>query len=152
DTNVVFNGPDDLWGDGDPANRETGCVDALFGAQTEVKMLSQWLGRNAMNGTGGAWPIRIGLFDTNAPLTGSDVQIGFNNAGQWLSSLDIIGHEMGHGIDDNTPIGGLVGASTGGTPEFIADAFGTATEWFANEPAPFDTPDYTIGERANAGG
>ena len=63
---------------------------------------------------------------------------------QWRS-LDVVAHEFGHAIDITTP-GGL---SQGGTKEFIADVFGTATEWFANEPAPFDTPDYVWGDRVN---
>jgi Zn-dependent metalloprotease len=39
--NTTFTGPDDLWGNGNPAVKETGCVDALFAVQTEVRMLSQ---------------------------------------------------------------------------------------------------------------
>jgi hypothetical protein len=52
---------------------------------------------------------------------------------------------MGHGIDDHTP-GGI---SANGTQEFIADTFGASTEWFAGEPAPFDVPDFTVGEQIN---
>jgi hypothetical protein len=52
---------------------------------------------------------------------------------------------MGHGVDDHTP-GGISG---NGTQEFIADTFGASTEWFANEPAPFDVPDFTVGEQIN---
>jgi zinc metalloprotease ZmpA len=143
--NTVFSGSDDVWGNGNATNRETGCVDALFGAQTEVKMLSQWLGRNAMNGSGGAWPIRVGLNDENAFYDGTQVQIGHNTANQWIGSVDVIAHEMGHGVDDHTP-GGI---SRRGTQEFVADTFGAATEWFANEPAPFDTPDFLVGDRIN---
>ena len=146
--NTIFAGPDDVWGDGNPANRETGCVDALFGAQTEARMLSQWLDRNGLDGNGGAWPIRVGLDEGNAFYDGTQVQIGHNPSGQWIGSLDIVGHEMGHGVDDHTP-GGL---SRAGTQEFIADAFGTATEWFANEPAPFDVPDFLIGEQVKLDG
>src|SRR5689334_7244808 len=58
---TIFSGADDVWGDGDGTRRETGCVDALFVAQTEARMLNQWLGRNAMDGAGGAWPIQVGL-------------------------------------------------------------------------------------------
>jgi Zn-dependent metalloprotease len=144
-TNTTFTGPDDLWGNGNATNRETGCVDALFGAQTEVRMLSQWLGRNAMDGAGGAWPIRVGLNDENAFYDGTQVQIGHNTANQWIGSLDVIAHEMGHGVDDHTP-GGISGL---GTQEFIADTFGASTEWFANEPTPFDVPDFTVGEQIN---
>jgi Zn-dependent metalloprotease len=146
--NTTFSGPDDAWGNGNATNRETGCVDALFTAQTEVKMLSQWLGRNAMDGAGGAWPIRVGLAQVNAFYDGTQVQVGHNNAGQWIGSMDVVGHEMGHGVDDHTP-GGI---SRSGTQEFVADTFGAATEWFANEPSPYDVPDFTVGEQVNLTG
>jgi zinc metalloprotease ZmpA len=141
----TFTGPDDKWGNGDATNKETGCVDALFAAQTEVKMLSTWFGRNAMDGSGGAWPIRVGLNQQNAFYDGTQVAVGKNTKNQWISSLDVVAHEMGHGIDDHTP-GGI---SRSGTQEFVADTFGAMAEWFANEPAPFDTPDFTVGEAIN---
>jgi Zn-dependent metalloprotease len=143
--NTTFSGSDDLWGNGNATVRETGCVDALFGAQVEARMLSTWLGRNAMDGVGGAWPIRVGLADVNAFYDGTQVQVGHNNANQWIGAIDVIAHEMGHGIDDHTP-GGISGS---GTQEFVADTFGAATEGFANEPAPFDVPDFTVGEQIN---
>jgi Zn-dependent metalloprotease len=144
-TRQTFTGPDDKWGNGDATSKETGCVDALFVAQTEVKMLSTWLGRNAMDGSGGAWPIRVGLNQQNAFYDGTQVAVGKNTKNQWISSLDVVGHEMGHGVDDHTP-GGISGS---GTQEFVADTFGAMTEWFANEPAPFDKPDFTVGETIN---
>jgi Zn-dependent metalloprotease len=143
--NTTFTGPDDNWGNGTATVRETGCVDALFAAQTEKKMLSSWLGRNGMDGNGGAWPIRVGLADENAYYDGSQVQIGHNSANQWIGSIDVVAHEMGHGIDDHTP-GGISG---NGTQEFVADTFGAATEWYANEPSPYDTPDFLVGEQIN---
>jgi Zn-dependent metalloprotease len=143
--NTVFSGTDDAWGNGTATNRETGCVDALYSAQTEIKMLSQWLGRNGFNGSGGGWPIRVGLNDQNAYYDGTQVQIGKNTAGQWIGSMDVLGHEMGHGIDDTTP-GGISGS---GTQEFVADTFGAATEWFANQPTSFDGPDFLVGEKIN---
>ncbi|MFU8873959.1 M4 family metallopeptidase [Micromonospora sp. SL4-19] len=143
--NTTLSGSDDLWGNGNATNKETGCVDALFAAQTEHKMLSQWLGRNGANGSGGAWPIRVGLNDQNAYYDGTQVQIGKNTAGQWISSLDVVAHEIGHGIDDKTP-GGISGS---GTQEFVADTFGAATEWFANEPSTYDAPDFLVGEKIN---
>ncbi|HKT04073.1 MAG TPA: M4 family metallopeptidase [Rugosimonospora sp.] len=141
--NTTFSGADDVWGNGVSTNRETGCVDAFYVAQQEAAMLSSWLGRNGMDGAGGAWPIRVGLNDENAFYDGSQVQIGHNTAGAWISSADVVGHEMGHGVDDHTP-GGI---SRGGTQEFVADTFGAATEWFANNPN--DPPDYLVGEKIN---
>jgi hypothetical protein len=106
-------------------------------------MLSQWLDRNGQNGSGGAWPIRVGLNDENAYYDGTQVQIGHNTAGRWIASADVVGHELGHGIDDHTP-GGI---SRRGTQEFVADTFGAATEWYINSP--HDPPDYQVGEEVN---
>jgi Zn-dependent metalloprotease len=138
--NTTFTGPDDLWGNGNATNRETGCVDSLYGAQGEIRMLSQWLGRTGMDGNNGAWPIRVGLAQVNAFYDGTQVQVGHNNAGQWIGSIDVITHEMGHGIDDHTP-GGISGK---GTQEFIADAFGAASEAFIRGQS-----DYLVGAEIN---
>ncbi|GAB1693694.1 M4 family metallopeptidase [Krasilnikovia sp. M28-CT-15] len=141
--NTTFSGSDNDWGNGTGTSKETGCVDAFYVAQKQTGMLSSWLGRNGQNGNGGAWPIRVGLNDQNAYYDGTQVQIGKNTANQWISSADVVGHELGHGIDDNTP-GGI---SRGNTQEFVADTFGAATEAFANNPN--DPPDYQVGEEVN---
>jgi zinc metalloprotease ZmpA len=142
-THTTFSGPDDIWGNGVGTNIETGCVDAFYGAETEATMLSTWLGRNGMNGAGGAWPIRVGLNDLNAFYNGIEVQIGHNTVGAWIGATDVIAHEMGHGIDDTTP-GGI---SRNGTQEFVADVWGASTETFANNPN--DPPDFLVGEEIN---
>jgi zinc metalloprotease ZmpA len=141
--NSIFSGPDNSFGSGSGTDRETGCADALYVAQTQNAMLSQWLGRNAQSGSGSAWPLRVGLNDENAYYDGNQVQIGHNTANQWISSADVVGHELGHGIDDHTP-GGISGR---GTQEFVADTYGAATEWFANNPN--DPPDFQVGEEVN---
>jgi Zn-dependent metalloprotease len=146
-TRAVLTGTDDVWGNGNATNIETGCVDALFAAQTEQRMLADqnWAGRNGFDGNGGGWPLRVGLNDENAFYDGTQVAIGHNTQNQWVSSLDVVAHELGHGIDDHTP-GGISG---GGTQEFVADTFGAATEWYANESASFDPPDFQVGEEVN---
>ena len=142
--NVLYTGTDDSWGNGDATNRETGCADAYYAADQERLMLSSWLGRNGMNGSGGWVPIRVGLNDVNAYYDGTQVQIGHTQTGsKWIGSIDVVAHEFGHGIDDTTP-GGISG---GGTQEFVADTFGAATEAFANNPN--DPADYTVGEEVN---
>ena len=140
--NTTFSGTDDLWGNGNPTSKETGCVDALYAAQQMKGMMSSWLGRSGMNGSGGWVPIRVGLNDVNAYYDGTQVQIGKNQAGAWISSIDVVAHEYGHGVDDKTP-GGISG---GGTQEFIGDAFATATEYYDGQVSPYDSPDHTIGE------
>ncbi|KAA1418924.1 M4 family peptidase [Nocardioides humilatus] len=145
---VNLSGADDDWGNGNGLNIETGCVDALYAAQQEKLMLKGWLGRDGMNASNGWLPIRVGLNDQNAFYDGTQVQIGHNTSGEWVGSLDIVGHEFGHGIDDHTP-GGLSGSNTS---EFVADVFGTATEFFDNQPVAFDEPDFLIGEEVNLSG
>jgi len=145
-TNVTFSGTDDLWGNGDPTNRETGCVDALYAVQQMKGMMSSWLGRNGMNGTGGWVPIRVGLNDVNAYYDGTQVQIGHSQTGgRWIAAMDVVAHEFGHGVDDKTP-GGISG---GGTQEFIGDALAAATEYYDAQPSPYDTPDHTVGEEVD---
>ena len=143
--NATFSGTDDLWGNGNATSRETGCVDALYAAQQMKSMMSSWLGRNGMNGSGGWVPIRVGLNDINAYYDGTQIQIGKNQAGAWISSMDVVVHEFGHGVDDKTP-GGISG---GGTQEFIGDALAAATEYYDGQVAPYDSPDHTVGEEVN---
>jgi Zn-dependent metalloprotease len=141
--NTTFSGPDDSWGNGNITNKETGCVDAFFATEKERQMLSSWLGRNGMNGSGGWLPIRVGLNDVNAYYDGTQVQIGHSQSGgRWISSIDVVAHEFGHGIDDHTP-GGI---SRAGTQEFVADVFGALTEFYTNEAPAYDPPDYLVGE------
>ena len=147
-TNTTFTKSTDSWGIGDATDRETACADALYSAETENHMLSQWLGRNSFDGNGGAWPIRVGLDDVNAYYDGSQVQVGHNSAGQWISAMDVVDHEMGHGIDDHTP-GGI---SNNGTQEWIADVYGQSSKAFANEPSPYAVVDWVVGAEVNLEG
>ena len=141
--NTTFTSQDDTFGNGDGTNRETGCVDAFFMAEKQIDMLAQWLDRNGQDGRGGSFPLRVGLQDENAFFDGSQVQIGFNSKGEFLGSADVVGHELGHSVDANTP-GGISG---GNTAEFVADTFGASTEAFINSPN--DPPDFTVGEEVN---
>jgi len=138
----AFTSTDDVWGNGVGSDLETACVDSLYDVAQEWSMLSDWLGRNGITGTGTGFPIQVGLNAVNAYYDGTKVAIGHNQAGDWISSMDVVAHEFGHGIDDHTP-GGISG---GGTQEFIADTFGATTEFYDNQSSPYDTPDYLVGE------
>jgi Zn-dependent metalloprotease len=147
-SHAVLSGSDDNWGNGSAASQETGCVDALFDVQHEWSMLSSWLGRNGITGSGGGFPISMGLNDVNAYYDGTQVAVGHNNAGNNIASMDVVGHEFGHGVDDHTP--GGIGSSA--VAEFTADVFGAMTEAYTNEPSAYDPPDYTVGEEVNLTG
>ncbi|TKT10838.1 peptidase M28 [Streptomyces galbus] len=146
-TGAVFTKSTDSWGTGNPTSRETGCVDAMWGAQKEWNMLRDWLGRNGHDGNGRSWPVKVGLNDVNAYWDGSSISIGHNNANEWIAAMDVTAHEFGHGIDQYTPGGANNEAGLG---EGTGDIFGALTEAYANEPAPYDTPgDYLVGEMIN---
>ncbi|XXJ53539.1 M4 family metallopeptidase [Embleya sp. MST-111070] len=145
-TGQVFTKSTDSWGNGQASSKETGCVDVMWAAQNEWNMLKDWLGRNGHNGTGGSWPVKVGISDINAYWDGSSVSIGHNQANQWIGSMDVVGHEFGHGIDQFTPGGTSREAGLG---EGTGDIFGALTEAYTNEPTSFDSPDYTVGETVN---
>ncbi|WP_413754649.1 M28 family peptidase [Streptomyces sp. R-74717] len=143
-TGSVFSKSSDSWGTSSASSKETGCVDVMWAAQHEWNMLRDWLGRNGHDGNGRSWPVKVGLNDVNAYWDGSSVSIGHNNANQWIGAMDVVGHEFGHGIDQYTP-GGANNES--GLGEATGDIMGALTEAYTNEPAPYDDPDYTVGEK-----
>ncbi|MFJ9516937.1 M28 family peptidase [Kitasatospora sp. NPDC101801] len=143
----VFSKSSDSWGTGNATSKETGCADVMFAAQKEWDMLRDWLGRNGHNGNGGSWPVKVGLNDVNAYWDGSSISIGHNNANEWIAAIDVVGHEFGHGIDQYTP--GGAASNESGLGEATGDIMGALTEAYANESAPYDAPDYTVGEMIN---
>ncbi|MFD5418540.1 M28 family peptidase [Streptomyces sp. NPDC127069] len=149
-TGTVFSKSSDSWGTGNPTSKETGCTDLMFAAQKQWDMLRQWLGRSGVDGNGRSFPGKVGLNDLNAYWDGSSVTIGHNSANEWIAGIDVVGHEYGHAIDTNTP-GGTSGQEAG-LGEGTGDIFGALTEAYANEPSPYDTPDYTVGEMINLQG
>jgi len=145
---AAYTGTDDAWGNGSGTDAETACVDALWGAQREVDMLSAWLGRNGIKGDGSTPPIRVGLAAVNAYWNGSYVNFGRNQANdRQATPIDVVGHEYGHAIFQNTPGGIGSGNENGGINESTGDIFGTLTEAYANSP--LDPPDYQLGEEAD---
>ena len=150
-TGTTFTGTDDVWGNGSGTNLETACVDALFGVQREWDMLGSWLGRNGINGSGGGFPIRVGLNQANAFWNGSYTNFGRNSAGtQQAVAMDVVAHEFGHAIFQTTPGGAGSGNENGGINESTGDIFGALTEFFANHPN--DPPDFLVGEEINLSG
>ncbi|MEV7091371.1 M4 family metallopeptidase [Amycolatopsis sp. NPDC051045] len=144
----VYSGPDDNWGNGSGTDLETGCVDVLYSVQTEWKMLADWLGRNGINGSGTGYPASVGLSDVNAYWNGSSTHFGHSQDNKrQATSMDVVGHEFGHGIFQFTPGGAGSGNENGGMNESTGDIFGALTEAYANNAK--DTPDYEVGEGVN---
>ncbi|PZG52196.1 peptidase M28 [Spongiactinospora gelatinilytica] len=144
----AYTGNDDNWGTGGGTNLETACVDVLFAAQKEWDMLRQWLNRNGFNGSGGAFPARVGLNQANAFWNGQYTNFGRNQAStRQATAMDVVAHEYGHGIFQFSGSGGSgSGNETGGLNESTGDIFGALTEHYVNHPANLDEPDYLVGE------
>ncbi|MER5625689.1 M28 family peptidase [Streptosporangium sp. NPDC002544] len=146
---TAYTGTDDAWGNGQGTSLETACVDALYAAQKEWDMLRDWLGRNGFNGSGGAFPARVGLNEVNAYWNGSYTNFGHNQANnQQATPMDVVGHEYGHAIFQFSGSGGAgSGNEAGGLNESTGDIFGALTEHFAANAS--DPPDYLVGEEVN---
>ncbi|GLZ78750.1 zinc metalloprotease [Actinorhabdospora filicis] len=148
---AVYTDADDTWGTGTGTDLVTACVDAMYAAGQEWDMLAGWVGRNGINGTGGAFPLFVNLNDVNAYWNGSSATFGHSQDNQrQLTSIDIVSHELGHAIFQTTPGGSSGGNETGGINEGTGDIFGALTEWWDNQPVASgnDSPDYLVGEAA----
>ena len=66
-----------------------------------------------------------------------------------LTSIDVAGHEMSHGVTSNTA-NLAYRKESGGLNEATSDIFGTAVEFYASNSA--DVGDYFIGERIDLRG
>ncbi|NUR15401.1 MAG: M4 family metallopeptidase [Dermatophilaceae bacterium] len=151
-TGTTFTDSDDVWGNGLQSNRQSAAVDAHYGAGKTYDYYNTQLGRAGIwnNGTGARSRVHYGQSYANAFWDGTQMTYGdgTNNAAP-LVELDVAGHEMSHGVTENTANLTYSGES-GGLNEATSDIFGTAVEWYANNPN--DVPDYLIGEKLNLNG
>ncbi|HEX5740924.1 MAG TPA: M28 family peptidase [Pilimelia sp.] len=136
------------WGNGQSNDLQSACVDAMYAGMKQWDMLKNWLGRNGANGQGKMYPMRVGLNQVNAFYNGSYTNFGHSQDNKrWLTNLDVVAHEQGHGIFQTTPGGSGGGNEAGGLNESTGDIFGALTEFYANHAG--DKPDYEVGELPN---
>ncbi|WP_374971364.1 M4 family metallopeptidase [Terrabacter sp. BE26] len=149
---TTFTDADDVWGTGSQSNRQSAAVDAHYGAGKTYDYYNTQLGRAGIwnNGTGARSRVHYGQNYSNAFWDGTQMTYGdgANNAAP-LVELDVAGHEMSHGITENTA-GLAYSGDAGGLNEATSDIFGTGVEWYTNNPN--DNPDYLIGEKLNLNG
>ncbi|MFR9796097.1 M4 family metallopeptidase [Streptomyces sp. MS06] len=153
-TGALFHDADDKWGDGTTGNRQTAAVDAAYGAAVTWDFYKSAFNRNGIAGDGKAAYSRVhyGNAYVNAfwddscfCMTYGD---GQNNA-KPLTSLDVAGHEMSHGLTAATA-GLKYRRESGGLNEATSDILGTSVEFFANNSS--DPGDYLIGEKIDING
>ncbi|MFJ8632802.1 M4 family metallopeptidase [Streptomyces sp. NPDC093568] len=153
-TGTLFSGPDDVWGNGAASNLETAGADAHYGAALTWDYYKNVHGRSGIKGDGvGAYSrVHYGNNYVNAFWSDSCFCMtygdGSGNANP-LTSIDVAGHEMTHGVTSNTA--GLVySGESGGLNEATSDIFGSTVEFYANNSS--DVGDYLIGEEINING
>ena len=144
---VAYSSPDTSFGTGSNGNRESAAVDAHYGGAVTYDYFKLVLGRNGIFGNGAGAPSRVhyGKNYVNAFWDGTKMTYGDGNGTTFgpLVSLDVAGHEMTHGVTQNTANLTYSGES-GGLNEATSDIFGTMVEFYA---ANTDDPgDYYIGE------
>jgi len=153
-TGTLFTDADNKWGNGTSVDKATAGVDAAYGAAKTWDYYKNVHGRSGIknNGVGALSKVHYGNNYVNAfwsdgcfCMTYGD---GAGNA-KPLTSLDVAGHEMSHGVTSATA--GLVySGESGGLNEATSDIFGTTVEFTANNTS--DVGDYLIGEKIDIRG
>ncbi|MGV9249497.1 M4 family metallopeptidase [Streptomyces sp. NPDC003710] len=154
-TGTLFSQSNDTWGNGTTSNAATAGADAHYGAAETWDFYKNTFGRSGIrnDGVGAYSRVHYGNAYVNAfwddscfCMTYGD---GSGNADP-LTSLDVAGHEMSHGVTSNTA-GLNYSGESGGLNEATSDIFGTAgVEFYAKNSA--DVGDYLIGEKIDING
>ena len=147
-TETRFTSPDNVFGDGTAENRESAAVDAQYGTNVTWDYYLKVHGRNGIFGTGEGSYNRVHYGDgyVNAFWDGTRMTYGDGDGVNYgpLTSLDVAGHEMSHGVTQHSANLDYFGEA-GGLNEATSDIFGTAVEFYAANPN--DPGDYLIGEQ-----
>jgi len=140
---VIYTNSTNVWGDGQNyinggsttnANGQTAAVNALWGLQNTYDTMSNVLGWKSLDGNNTATyiAVHVGTAYDNAFYTDTCkcMYIGDGSSFYSLGSIDVIGHEMGHGVTAATSNLTYRGES-GGLNESSSDINGEAVEAYA---------------------
>ncbi|MFF7951393.1 M4 family metallopeptidase [Streptomyces griseorubiginosus] len=154
---TLFTDADNVWGTGAASSSttdQTAAVDATYGAQVTWDFYKSTFGRSGIknNGVGAYSRVHYGNAYVNAFWDDSCFCMTYGDGDgntHPLTSLDVAGHEMSHGVTANTA-GLNYSGESGGLNEATSDIFGTGVEFFANNSS--DKGDYLIGEKIDING
>ncbi|MFF0017051.1 M4 family metallopeptidase [Streptomyces sp. NPDC005374] len=153
-TGTLMTDADDTWGNGLGSNTQTAGVDAHYGAQTTWDFYKNTFGRSGIKNDGVAAYSRVHYSSAYVNAFWDDdcfcMTYGDGTSSTHaLTSLDVAGHEMSHGVTSNTA--GLdYSGESGGLNEATSDIFGTGVEFYAGNSS--DVGDYLIGEKIDING
>ncbi|MEU0971073.1 M4 family metallopeptidase [Streptomyces sp. NPDC005917] len=156
-TGTLFTDADDTWGTGAASSSttdQTAAVDAAYGAQKTWDFYKNVFGRSGIKNNGVAAYSRVhyGNAYVNAFWDDSCFCMTYGDGTgntHPLTSLDVAGHEMSHGVTSNTA-GLNYSGESGGLNEATSDIMGTGVEFYAANSN--DVGDYLIGEKINING
>ena len=156
-TGTLFTDSDNTWGTGAASSSstdQTAAADAAYGAQETWDFYKSTFGRSGIkdNGVAAYSRVHYGSSYVNAFWDDSCFCMTYGDGDSNLdplTSLDVAGHEMSHGVTANTA--GLdYSGESGGLNEATSDIFGTGVEFYAANSA--DPGDYLIGEKIDING
>ncbi len=146
-TGTLFTSSTTKFGNGSTSNRASAGADAQYGTNVTWDYFKGVHGRNGIFGTGkGSYNrVHYGRNYANAFWDGTKMTYGDGDGTNFgpLTSLDVAGHEMSHGVTENSA-GLTYSGESGGLNESTSDIFGTAVEFYASNGN--DPGDYLIGE------
>ncbi|CAL9413833.1 M4 family metallopeptidase [Streptomyces sp. enrichment culture] len=156
-TGTLFTDADDTWGTGaasSSSSDQTAAVDAAYGAQITWDFYKNTFGRSGIRNDGKAAYSRVhyGSNYVNAFWQDSCFCMTYGDGSgntHPLTSLDVAGHEMSHGVTSVTA-GLRYSGESGGLNEATSDIFGAGAEFYANNSS--DAGDYLIGEKIDING
>ncbi|MER6632972.1 M4 family metallopeptidase [Streptomyces sp. NPDC000987] len=153
-TGTLMTDADDVWGTGSGSNTQTAGADAAYGAQETWDFYKNTFGRSGIKNNGVAAYSRVHYSSAYVNAFWDDtcfcMTYGDGSGGTHaLTSLDVAGHEMSHGVTSNTA-GLNYSGESGGLNEATSDIFGTGVEFYANNSS--DVGDYLIGEKIDING
>ena len=139
---TLFSNSSNTWGDGQnylggatsSANGETAAVDAAYGSQWTWDYYKKVHGRNGIDGNGTATSMRVHYSTSydNAFWSDSCFCMTFGDGSRFksLEAIDVMGHEMSHGVCANTAGLQYYGES-GGLNEANSDINGAMVEFYS---------------------
>ncbi|MEU6816809.1 M4 family metallopeptidase [Streptomyces sp. NPDC046860] len=153
-TGTLFTDADDVWGTGAGSDPQTAAADAAYGAQETWDFYKNTFGRSGIRNDGVAAYSRVHYSNNyvNAFWDDSCFCMTYGDGSgntHALTSLDVAGHEMSHGVTSNTA-GLNYSGESGGLNEATSDIFGTGVEFYSNTAT--DPGDYLIGEKIDING
>ncbi|WP_257457380.1 M4 family metallopeptidase [Archangium lipolyticum] len=148
---VKISDKNDVWGESTDPTRNRSAVDAHYGAEMTYDFLKNVLGRDSLDGKGEKLVsnVHIGTDFVNAYWDGQQMNYGDGDgkdAGP-LTTLDIAGHEIAHGLTERTA-GLIYSGESGGLNEAMSDIIGTGVEWYASQKNQAVEFDWKMGEDA----